>query len=271
MLPQEIAVQKITDSLRKDRRVQAVFLKGSMGRNEYDEHSDIDLYCLVEKEDEKDFLGNRLMHLQAYRPVTFQDDIFIVAPQLIAVFDDFLHIDLFTVTAETFSGKDFFKVLHDPEDRLTAFIDTQGLELSESEYRDHVNDVAWFLFQYKKASSRGNGIWSVKMLANAAEHLARVLLYRYAPERAQLGLKSLQRSLPMELFGQMEEIFEAMTPGRHAESASAMSRLVKKELPWIKEHLADGAQIERLLQAMLDFYAKEENGAQNLISNQNGK
>ena len=271
MLPQEIAVQKITKSLRKDHRVQAVFLKGSMGRNEHDEHSDIDLYCLVEKEDEKEFLGNRLMHLQAYRPVTFQDDIFIIAPQLIAVFDDFLHIDLFTVTVETFSEKDFFKVLHDPKDKLTAFIGTQGLELSESEYRDHVNDVAWFLFQYKKAFSRGNGIWSVKMLANAAEHLARVLLYRYAPERAQLGLKSLQRSLPMELFGQMEEIFEAMTPARHAESAAAMSRLVKKELPWIKEHLADGAQIERLLQAMLDFYAKEENGAQNLISNQNGK
>lgn len=270
MLPQEIAVQKITDSLRKDHRVQAVFLKGSMGRNEYDEFSDIDLYCLVEKENEKEFLGNRLMHLQAYRPVTFQDDIFIVAPQLIAVFDDFLHIDLFTVTAETFSGRDFFKVLHDPENRLTEFVDTQGLELSEGEYRDHVNDVAWFLFQYKKASSRGNGIWSVKMLANAAEHLARVLLYRYAPRRAQLGLKSLQRSLPPELFGQMEAIFEAMTPAHHAESAAAMSRLVKKELPWIKAHLADGAQIEKLLQSMLDFYAKQEKGPKNLVSNENG-
>ncbi|WP_416144413.1 nucleotidyltransferase domain-containing protein [Planococcus koreensis] len=267
MLPQETAVQKITDSLRKDLRVKAIFLKGSMGRNEYDEHSDIDLYCLVEKEDEKEFLGNRLVHLQAYRPVIFQDDIFIVAPQLIAVFDDFLHIDLFTVTPETFKGKDFFKVLHDPEDRLTAFIDTQGLELKASEYRDHVNDVAWFLFQYKKASSRGNGIWSVKMLANAAEHLARVLLYRYAPERAQLGLKSLQHALPTELFKQMEAVFEAMTPSRHAESAEAMSRLLKKEFPWIKEHVADGAQIETLLQSMLDLYASEEKGMQNLIGN----
>jgi predicted nucleotidyltransferase len=271
MLPQETAVQKITDSLRKDRRVKAIFLKGSMGRGEYDEHSDIDLYCLVEKESEKEFLGNRLMHLQAYRPVIFQDDIFIVAPQLIAVFDDFLHIDLFTVTTETFSGKDFFKVLHDPEDRLTAFIDTQGLELSASDYRDHVNDVAWFLFQYKKAASRGNGIWSVKMLANAAEHLARVLLYRYAPERAQLGLKSLQQSLPTDLLEQMEAIFDDMTPARHAESAAALSRLIKKELPWIMDHLAGGAQIVRLLQSMLDLYASEEKELQNLISTKKGE
>ncbi|HSP23246.1 MAG TPA: nucleotidyltransferase domain-containing protein [Planococcus sp. (in: firmicutes)] len=271
MLPQEIAVQKITDSLCKDQRVKAIFLKGSMGRNEHDEHSDIDLYCLVEQEHEKEFLGNRLAHLQAYRPVIFQDDIFIVAPQLIAIYDDFLHIDLFTVTAETFSGKDFFKVLHDPEDRLTAYIHTQGLELSGSEYRDHVNDVAWFLFQYKKASARGNDIWAVKMLSNAAEHLARVLLYRYAPERTQLGLKSLQHSLPADLFGQIEEIFEVMTPTCHAESATAMSRLVKKELPWITEHLADGEQIVRLLQGMLDLYAREENGVQNLINNENKK
>lgn len=269
MLLQEIAIQKITDSLRKDRRVQAIFLKGSMGRNEYDEHSDIDLYCLVEQEDEKQFLENRLMHLQAYRPVIFQDDIFIVAPQLIAVYDDFLHIDLFTVTAQTFSGKDFFKVLHDPGDRLTAFIHTQGLELSSSEYRDHVNDIAWFLFQYKKASARGNRIWSVKMLGDAAEHLAQVLLHRYAPERAQLGLKSLQHSLPPHLHREVKEIFEAMTSTRHAEAAAAMSRLVKKEVPWIMEHLADAAQIERLLHAMLDLYTREENGAQNPLSNEN--
>lgn len=45
MLAQEIAVHKITESLQADRRVKAVFLKGSMGRGEYDEHSDID--CIV--------------------------------------------------------------------------------------------------------------------------------------------------------------------------------------------------------------------------------
>ena len=258
MLPQEIAVQKITESLQKDERVQAIFLKGSMGRNEYDEHSDIDMYCLVEQAHEKGFLESRLAHLEAYRPVIFQDDIFIVAPQLIAVYDDFLHIDLFTVTPQSFSGKDFFKVLYDPEDRLTAFIDTQGLELSATEYRDHVMDVAWFLFQYKKAAARGNAIWAVKMLSNAAEHLARMLLYRYAPERAQLGLKSLQQSLPAYLHGDMEAIFEAMTPSRHAASAAAMSGLVNTELPWIMDHLEDAKPIEKLLTSMLNLYIDKE-------------
>ena len=56
MLPQELAVEKICSSLKNDPHVQAIFLKGSMGRNEHDEFSDIDLYCLVNKEDEEQFL-----------------------------------------------------------------------------------------------------------------------------------------------------------------------------------------------------------------------
>ncbi len=258
MLAQEIAVHKITESLQADRRVKAVFLKGSMGRGEYDEHSDIDLYCLVDTADKAEFQKSRLAHLQAYRPVIFQDDIFIVAPQLIAVFDDLLHIDLFTVTADTFSKKDFFKVLYDPEDRLSAFTDTQGLELSADEFQDHVTDVAWFLFQYKKAAARDNDMWSVKMLSNAAEHLARVLLHRYAPNRAQLGLKTLKRSLPVLLVGQMEQIFERMTPALHAEAAAAMAELVKDEYCWIMEQFTDEIPTADLLREMIALYAPVE-------------
>ena len=64
MLAQELAVEKVYSSLKR-RHVRAIFRKGSMGRNEHDEFSDIDLYCLVDKEDEEQFLAKRLDHLQA--------------------------------------------------------------------------------------------------------------------------------------------------------------------------------------------------------------
>ncbi len=86
----------------------------------------------------------------------FYDDIFIIAPQIIAIYDDWLHIDLFTVTEKTFQEKDYFTVLYDPEGVMKTFEKTQNLTLSEEEYKDHVLDVAWFLFQYKKAAERGN-------------------------------------------------------------------------------------------------------------------
>jgi len=256
MLVQEVAVEKITASLTQSPYVRAVFLKGSMGRDEHDEHSDIDLYCLVEKEQEKSFLAERLTHLQAYRPVLFQDDIFIIAPQLIAVFDDFLHIDLFTVTTESFTEKDFFKVVYDPENLLEQFTESQSLELSGDEYKDHVIDVAWFLFQYRKAAARGNGVWAVKMLSYVLEHLARVLLHRYTPERAQLGLKTISRSLPAAVFSKIEEISSLMTPADHAQAALRIRELLKREYSWIVEHVSEHNKMMPLMKEMIEIQEK---------------
>lgn len=251
MLPQELAVQKICTSLKGDPLVQALFLKGSMGRNEHDEHSDVDLYCLVNKEDEKQFLENRLKHLRAYREIIFLDDIFIVAPQIIAVFDNLLHIDLFTVTQETFVEKDFFKVLYDPHHIMENFIHTQGLTLTADEYQDDVMDVAWFLFQYEKSAARGNDIWSVRMLTNVVYHLARVLLYRYAPERAQLGLKAVEQSLPESVVMDMIEILECLIPSKHAQAANQICQLVGREYEWIYSHLIEEHQLTGFFKKMV--------------------
>ncbi|MBB2479323.1 nucleotidyltransferase domain-containing protein [Bacillus sp. APMAM] len=252
MLRQNTAVEKIVESLKQDKSVQAIFLKGSMGRNEQDEHSDIDLYCLVHKEHEEQFLSRRLNHLQAYREIIFYDDIFIIAPQIITVFDDMLHIDLFTVTRESFVGKDYFKVLYDPSHLLDEFSDTQGLSLSDTEYCDDVYDVAWFLFQYKKMLARGNDIWEVRMLTNVMYHLGRVLLHRYVPERAQLGLKTIEKSLPSSLVAELEQIFENITPSHHKKAAAQIRRLVKKELDWIKLNISKDDQIIPFLEKMLE-------------------
>ncbi|HEX5563695.1 MAG TPA: nucleotidyltransferase domain-containing protein [Sporosarcina sp.] len=254
MLPQELAVEKIAASLKKDPLVQAIFLKGSMGRGEHDAHSDVDLYCLVNEEDKKDFLAARVAHLQAYRDIILLDDIFIVAPQIIAVFDDLLHIDLFTVTKESFVGGDHFKVLYDPKGLMDEFMETLGLELKEEEYRDDVMDVGWFLFQYSKTAARGNDIWAVKMLTNVVHHLGRVLLYRYAPERAKLGLKTIERSLPESVVLELTEILEFVTPGEHVQAVGRIGRLLEREYEWIRMQWSEGSQQMRFLRRMIDQY-----------------
>ncbi|TWT01106.1 nucleotidyltransferase domain-containing protein [Planomicrobium sp. CPCC 101079] len=257
MLIQEQAVEKICASLKQDPHVKAVFVKGSMGRDEHDEHSDIDLYCLVDGEREKQFLAAREAHLEAYRPILFRDDIFIIAPQLIAVYDNLLHIDLFTVTLESFPEKDYFRVLYDPEGLLESFQETQTLELKSEEFRDAVIDVAWFLFQYQKASTRGNTIWAARMLTNVIDHLARVLLHKYAPLRAQLGVKALASSLPTELFEEVTAIINHITPREHAVAAVRISLLVEQELEWVLAVLPKETEIEPLLRRMIDAHTKK--------------
>jgi predicted nucleotidyltransferase len=238
-LRQDKAVRSISESLKKDELVQAIFLKGSMGRGENDEHSDVDLYVLVKEDDEQKFLDKRMNHLNAYRNLLFYDDIFIIAPQIIAVYDDMLHVDLFTVTEKSFKEKDYFKVIYDPGNILEKFEATQNLLLSPQEFYDLAVDVPWFLFQYRKAYNRGNNLWGVEVLQHCMFKMAKVLLHRYCPERAQLGMKALDALLPADILKEVNEIYKSLNPETHKQAADRIIGLYSGELSWIEENLPD--------------------------------
>ncbi|WP_019156300.1 nucleotidyltransferase domain-containing protein [Robertmurraya massiliosenegalensis] len=252
-MKQEEAVAAITKSLIADERVLAIFLKGSMGRGEYDEYSDVDLYCMVEEEQQEFFLLDRLKHLAAYRPIKFYDDFFIIAPQMITVYDDLLHVDLFTVTEKNFIEKDYFKVVYDPTGILKKFEATQNLRLSNKEFDDCTYDMAWFLFQYYKADRRKNDIWAVEMLHQVLNNFAKVLLHHYQPERAQLGLKALHSHLLKEQLVSMKDIFNCNTPKCHARAVKFMIKDLQKEMIWIDSMLEKDSQSGRFLNMMINI------------------
>lgn len=253
MLKQEEAVKAITDSLIKDPLVKAIFLKGSMGRGEYDEFSDVDLYCLVDEEDEKEFLQHRIRHLESYRRILFYEDFFIIAPQIIAVFDNLLHVDLYTVTEKSFVEKDFFKVLYDPEGRLKKFQPTQSLSLTIGEFSDYAYDVAWFLFQYRKAEQRGNDLWAVEMLRHSMLNLSRVLLHRYQPERAQLGLKALEANLPIVQLEKVKNVYTYMSPNAHRKSVKYLISILEEEIEWIESNIGNNSQSGEFIKMMINL------------------
>jgi predicted nucleotidyltransferase len=239
---QEIAVEKVAASLKGDPIVRSIFLKGSMGRNEHDQYSDIDLYCLVDEEEEGAFLDRRLDHLRAYKELIFYDDIFIIAPQIVAIYEDWLHIDLFTVTAETIQEKDFFTVLYDPDNLMEKYNDAQHLTITKEAFRDSVLDAAWFLFQHKKAADRGNHTWAPEMLRHSMRNVTNILLARYASERALLGLKTIHRDLPKGKQDKIVGIYEKMTPSQHMKAAFGIASILKDELQWILEELSEEDQ-----------------------------
>ncbi|MYL54108.1 nucleotidyltransferase domain-containing protein [Pontibacillus yanchengensis] len=251
---QETAVRKIVESLKEEPCVKSIFLKGSMGRKEEDEHSDVDLYCMVDEEEKEAFLSRRLNHLKAYKDIIFYDDIFIVAPQIIAIYEDWLHIDLFTVTEATFQNKDYFSVLYDPEDIMRKYEATEKLTLSEEMFKDHVIDVAWFLFQFKKASERGNHIWASEMLQYAMKNLSNVMLYHYAKDRSQLGLKAIHHHLPFEKYTVIQEIYEHVTPSLHEKAAEKIISLLQEEFNWIASHFEKDNQTTPFLELMIKQY-----------------
>ncbi|MFD1851749.1 nucleotidyltransferase domain-containing protein [Oceanobacillus bengalensis] len=250
-MKQEDAVKTISQSLMKDKHVKAIYLKGSMGRGEYDEYSDVDLYCLVDKEDEEIFLTQRLKHLESYRKILFYEDFFIIAPQIIAVFDNLLHVDLFTVTEKSFKEKDFFHVLYDPEGRLNKFQSTQNLLLSLEEFSDCAYDVAWYLFQYNKPNKRGNDLWAVEMLRHVMVNLSNVLLHRYQPKKAQLGLKSLESLLPSIQLDKVKTIFTYITPNAHKKAVYYLTNLLSDEIDWIESKVEKNSQAAPFIRMMI--------------------
>lgn len=250
---QEDAVKIISKSLMNDKLVKAIYLKGSMGRGEHDEYSDVDLYCLVDGEDEEIFLKQRLKHLESYRKILFYEDFFIIAPQTIAVFDNLLHVDLFTVTEKSFIEKDFFYVLYDPEGRLNKFQPTQNLFLTLEEFSDHAYDVAWYLFQYNKASQRGNDLWAIEMLHHVMVNLSKVLLHRYKPEKAQLGLKSLESELPSIQLEKVKTIFSHITPDLHTKAVYYLVDLLNNEIEWIESNIKRNSQAISFIRMMVNL------------------
>ena len=154
----------------------------------------------------------------------------------------------------------YFKVLYDPHHLMDEFMETQGLTLTEDEYRDDVLDVGWFLFQYSKSAARGNDIWSVRMLTNVVHHLGRVLLHRYAPERAKLGLKTIEQSLPESVVSELTEILEFITPGKHAQAAVRIGRMMDREYEWIRLQWNEDCQEMRFVRRMIDKYVGERQG-----------
>ncbi|MCT4784608.1 MULTISPECIES: nucleotidyltransferase domain-containing protein [Exiguobacterium] len=220
---QQVAIQVLTEALREDDAVEAIFLKGSFGRGEGDEHSDVDLYVLVAEGDVDSFLTRRHDHLATYRPILLTDEIHIIAPQLIVVYDDFLHVDLFTVTIETLTNQDEVTVLYDPKARLKSHRST--LTLSDDALFNHAFDAIWFFFQYTKARDRGNDIWATEMLRQGMSHFAYVLAAHYDSARSTLGLKDVAARGVLPL----SEWYERLTPSQHASAATEYVRRLEAE------------------------------------------
>ncbi|MFP7479357.1 nucleotidyltransferase domain-containing protein [Terribacillus saccharophilus] len=233
------ALDRLVDILANEVEVKAVFVKGSFGRGEQDPYSDIDLYCLVEDHDLHSFLEKRLDLLARYKNVLYSEELFIIAPQLIIVYDNFLHVDLFTVTVKTFKQSDHFRVLYDPDRLMDQFKGNQKLTMTDEEYGNQIIDLTWFLFQYRKAALRGNGAWAAAMLQQVTDPLARILMHHHAPDRAQLGLKRAEQLLPQDIFSKFKEVLENLTPSGYQKAAAAILTLLMQENPFLEEHLKD--------------------------------
>lgn len=191
--------------------VLALFLKGSLARGEEDKHSDVDFYCIIDESAAERFSAERGEILASYRKPLFIEEVYFVAPQIVCVFDDGLHFDLYTMTQQTIVTTDHALVLHDPHGVMEDY-KPEPLGLSSAEVANLVNEFAFGLLEFMTAYSRSDLLWATRVGSNCFGVAGGILRYVYDTEWSKLGMKRLEKKLPKGLRDRLRVAMDGCHP-----------------------------------------------------------
>jgi len=228
------AINAVLGRVREHPAVRAAFLKGSLARGEGDEWSDVDFYCLVSDERMSDFLKDRLDILRAYRPLLFWSLADFVGPQVVAVYDDGLHFDLYTVTQATLKSTDTIRVLYDPEGVLRSYR-TLELALVPAQAAATFNNFSFSLLEFEVAFCRKDFLWASRLASHLSGYLAQVFRYLYQRERSQVGFKNLSSVMPKDVRERLQKAMDMIGPSFLPDGVIALVRLAEEAFKALPE------------------------------------
>ncbi len=230
---QRAAVEIVKEKILNDALAEAIFLKGSLARAESDQWSDVDFYVLVKPENHTAFLAKRLDYLRAYRSLLYWSEENFVAPQIVAVFDNGLHFDLYTVTATSLPTTDCIEVLYDPQGLLADYHELP-LAISAQEAAVLINEFSFIMMEWNTARQRQDWLLATRYFHHAFGYLAKLQRFLLQPEKAQLGCKRLLPLLQEERADLLRNTLASLTPNRLCDGAKAVytwADLLCSELP----------------------------------------
>jgi predicted nucleotidyltransferase len=210
-MDQKEAITVVSLSLMKDPAVRAVFLKGSQARGEQDIYSDVDMYCLVYDDALEGFLGRRIPFLEEYKKLIYWSESNFVGPQIVGVYEDGLHFDLYTVTVESLKRTDEILILHDPEGLLVEY-KAEAFSISDAEVTKIMSGFTFSLLEFESAFHRGDVLWAHRLGSHLATDLMMVLRHMEEPDKAGLGIKGVHRIIKPQDLNVLTEALNAMGP-----------------------------------------------------------
>lgn len=236
-MKQEEAVKKVYAKIMKDKLVRAVFLKGSIARGECDEYSDIDFYCMVEEDKKVEFLSKRIEYLEAYKPIIYCTNENFVGPQIVAVFEDGLHFDLYTVTRESLHYTDEVKVLYDPEGLLKNYKNEKFL-LSDEEIAKYFDEATFMLLEFEAAYMRNDLVWASRLGSHISGYLSVILRYVYDKDNAQLGLKRLYKKMDDSMYEKYKNAMDLIGPSYLPDGVILLCEIAEEILEKLPEEIS---------------------------------
>lgn len=193
------AIEKVSNAIISDGICEAILVKGSIGRGDDDEFSDVDMYVVVSQSNYQTFLDKRIQYLENYKPLLYKGYVNFVGEQIVAIFDDGLHFDLYTVTEDTFPFTDKAKIIYDPENKFADY-QPEFRIMTKDELAKCFNEALYCFIEADGAFCRGNFPWAAYIMQDAIAQSVILLRFLYDKEHAYLGLKKINEIVPKEQF-----------------------------------------------------------------------
>jgi predicted nucleotidyltransferase len=216
------AIKCVSEAILGDGLVEAIFLKGSIARNEDDDYSDVDMYAVVSAENSDVFLEKRIRYMENYMPLIYWSESNFVAPQVVGVYQNALHFDLYTVNTNEIPQTDSIKIIYDKNGVLESY-KQKTLNILPSTITQELDEFSFTLLEFEIAYSRKDLIWAIRLFNHELTSVSMFLRFIYDEDYSLMGLKGLHKVIPQDIYKDYLDILEKATP---SSILSAMQKLL---------------------------------------------
>jgi predicted nucleotidyltransferase len=138
----ELLESAIAD-LTKDHNVLAIYLGGSLGKDNFDNYSDIDLHVIVTPNSKKEFIKNKRKRSSNWGEVLFYEESSPASPVVVTHFDCFIKVDSWYKTIDEVIPSIWLKglkPLYDPSNILAPLLN----EASKHTFKPEREDISFW-------------------------------------------------------------------------------------------------------------------------------
>jgi len=237
------AIKSISDEILKDGLAEALFLKGSIARGEDDEYSDVDMYAVVSPKNLDAFLDKRIRYMEKYMPLVYWSHANFVGPQIVGVFENALHFDLYTVTPDSIPQTDNIKIIFDKGGLLDSY-EKVPLGISFEAVISKIDGFSFVLLEFEAAYARKDYIWAITLFHFQLSSVSFITRFIYDAENARLGLKRIHKAIPNKLYKEYIDILENATPENILMAMKKLTLLAERLVLQLPDKIQDKVNIK---------------------------
>ena len=232
------AIKAVTQAIKADGLADALFLKGSIARGDDDDYSDVDMYAVVAEENFDNFLARRVGYLEAYKPLVNWVEVNFVGPQIVGIYEDALHFDLYAVRPGAIPQTGEMKIIYDQQGLLAKY-KPEPLALSESDLLGHINNFTYTLVEIEAALGRNDLSRGIQLFYYQYGVLALIIRYVYDKKSSLLGNKGMKKAIPPDVYNELLVMLEHATPTNFIKAVHMLLRQFENTLPKLPQPVQD--------------------------------